>query len=180
MQTPIIVIDGQELPIDAATAETDEAIRQALRGFYPDITNATITRRTENDRLIITIVKRAGTKGATKKSIVTPSACFRRIVKVRRAKSHAYENKVEGERFDGVLEVLKASPEELNPAVRLAYELQTAIATGEMTHAGVALRRQEIEEAVLDGEREARQVTAALDSLKAAPAISSSQIPTGF
>lgn len=180
MQTPIIVIDGQELPIDAATAETDDAIRQALRGFYPDITNATITRRTENDRLIITVVKRAGTKGATEKSNIKPNAFFRRTVKARRAKLHAHENKAEGDRFSGVLKVLKASPEELNPAVRLAHELQTAIATGEITHAGVALRRREIEEAILDGEREARQVTAALDSLKGAPAVSSSQIPTGF
>ncbi|MCP9496861.1 MAG: hypothetical protein MSG64_20690 [Pyrinomonadaceae bacterium MAG19_C2-C3] len=180
MQTPIIVIDGQELPIDAATAETDEGIRQALRGFYPDITNATITRRTENDRLIITIVKRAGTKGATEKSSVTPGAFIRRKVKARQAKFHAHENKAEGNRFGSVLGVLKAAPEELNPAVKLAYELQTAIATGEMTHAGVALRRREIEEAVLGGEREARQVTAALDSFKGAPAVSSSQIPTGF
>ena len=62
---PIIKLEGQEIPIDAALAASDDLIRKALLPFYPEVGNATIGRKEENGDTIITIVKRAGSIGCT-------------------------------------------------------------------------------------------------------------------
>ena len=102
MQTQVqehaVEIDGQIVPVDSRTAATDESIRQALRGFYPEIANATITRRTEGTRELISIVKRAGPKGASD----------------------------EGADVRRVLARLRAIPTTENPAIQLARELDEA------------------------------------------------------
>ena len=73
---PIIKLEGQEIPIDAALAASDDLIRKALLPFYPEVGNATIGRKEENGETIITIVKRAGSKGLTpfEQLVVTPES----------------------------------------------------------------------------------------------------------
>ena len=62
---PILKIDGQELELDEAMAASDELLRQGLAPFYPFMQNALIERKTDKDgQLVISVVKRAGTKGA--------------------------------------------------------------------------------------------------------------------
>jgi hypothetical protein len=61
---PILKIDGQELELDEAMAASDELLRQGLAPFYPFMQNALIERKTDKDgKLVIEVVKRAGTKG---------------------------------------------------------------------------------------------------------------------
>ena len=51
--------DGQDIPLPADVAASDDLIRKALAPFYPDVVNAEIRR----DDKGVTVIKRAGPKG---------------------------------------------------------------------------------------------------------------------
>lgn len=55
-----IKIEGTEIPMEAEMCKTDETLKAALAPFYPAVTNADIKRAGN----VITITKRAGSKGA--------------------------------------------------------------------------------------------------------------------
>jgi hypothetical protein len=57
-------IEGQEIPLPPEIGETDDAVRKALAPYYPEVTNALITRVVTDDLVTLTIVKKAGSKGA--------------------------------------------------------------------------------------------------------------------
>ncbi len=59
-----IVIEGQTIPVPEEIGASDEAVKRALAPFYPDVANALVTRVTKDELTTITVVKRAGTKGA--------------------------------------------------------------------------------------------------------------------
>lgn len=59
----LIKIDGAEMPLDDAIAKDDATLKQALAPFYPGVANSDIKRATENGQMVVTIVKRAGSKG---------------------------------------------------------------------------------------------------------------------
>ena len=61
----IVKLEGQDIPLADEIAATDDRVRAALAPFYPDVTNAEIQRKQEGEQTIITIVKRAGPKGAS-------------------------------------------------------------------------------------------------------------------
>jgi hypothetical protein len=56
--------NGQSFEMDDAVAGDDNILKQALRSIYPEIGDATITRKTEDGQLVVTVVKQAGRKGA--------------------------------------------------------------------------------------------------------------------
>ena len=149
----ILEIDGQEIPLDAETASSDHEIRLALRGCYPEIANATISRRTEGEREIITVIKRAGTKGREGQP-VSP--------------------------LEEVLAELWAVPETVPPAVLLAAELQAQMAAETLSLGGLALRRGEMEAAIAAGEDEIAQVRRAQARLCQALPQAAAQVPQGF
>ncbi len=62
----IIKIEGQEFPLDVAIAADDELLKTALSPHYPSIKNAAITRETRLGQMIVSIVKKAEHKGASR------------------------------------------------------------------------------------------------------------------
>lgn len=56
--------DGAEFEIADDVARDDQHLREALAPFYAELANAEINRSEEDGRLIVTVTKRAGTKGA--------------------------------------------------------------------------------------------------------------------
>ncbi len=163
----VVVIDNQEIPLDAETAASDHEIRQALKWCYPEIANATINRRTEGEREIITVIKRAGTKGV---------ADCRGTARERRGEGSA----VAGRTLSKVVAALISAPEEINRAVLVASELQTKIATGDLTLGELTLKRAEVQDALDAGEAEETRVEQARVKLLSAPAQSSCFVPAGF
>lgn len=59
-----ISADGAEFEITDDAARDDRHLREALAPFYPELMNAEINRLEEDGELIVTVTKRAGTKGA--------------------------------------------------------------------------------------------------------------------
>jgi hypothetical protein len=149
----ILEIDQQEIPLDAETAASDDEIRLALRGCYPEIANATISRRTEGERKFITVIKRAGTKG--RERVVTSS-------------------------LEEVLAELRAAPETVPAAVSLAAALQAQMAMETLSLGGLALRRGEMAAAIAAGEDEIAQVRQAGARLRQALPQAAATAPVGF
>ncbi len=58
-----ITTDGSEFEVADEIARNDQKLQEALTPFYPELANAEITRSEQEGRLIVTMVKRAGTKG---------------------------------------------------------------------------------------------------------------------
>lgn len=56
--------DGAEFEIADDVARDDRHLREALTPFYAELANAEINRSEEDGKLIVTVTKRAGTKGA--------------------------------------------------------------------------------------------------------------------
>jgi len=59
-----IMIEGQEIPVPEEIGKDDDSVKRALTPFYPEVANAMITRVATDDTTTVTVVKRAGTKGA--------------------------------------------------------------------------------------------------------------------
>jgi hypothetical protein len=59
-----ISADGAEFEITDDVARDDRHLSEALAPFYPELANAEINRSEEDGKLIVTVTKRAGTKGA--------------------------------------------------------------------------------------------------------------------
>ncbi|HEX2915977.1 MAG TPA: hypothetical protein VH186_34765 [Chloroflexia bacterium] len=59
----ILKFEGQEISIDDRMAQNDKMLLEFVATFSPELANATITRKKEGDRLVVTLTKRAGPKG---------------------------------------------------------------------------------------------------------------------
>lgn len=59
-----IRIEGQEFELDAALAQEDKTLKVVLQPHFASIENANITREVKDEKLTVTIVKRAQHKGA--------------------------------------------------------------------------------------------------------------------
>ena len=162
----VVVVDNQEIPLDAETAASDHEIRQALRWCYPEIANATINRRTEGEREIITVIKRAGTKGTAAGDVIE-KAEFNALRSARRT-------------LEDVCSELRRAPEDINPAVECAYTLQARIASGALTLTDLILLEDEMQGAIEAGESEERRVEQARTRLVRASAVAAPSVPTGF
>ncbi len=57
-------IDGQNFPLPDEIGLKDELVRAALAPFVPWIVNAQIQRREEGGNTLVTVIKRADTKGS--------------------------------------------------------------------------------------------------------------------
>ncbi|MFB2891647.1 hypothetical protein ACE1CI_01765 [Aerosakkonemataceae cyanobacterium BLCC-F50] len=60
---PIIILEGQRISLISEQCATDESIVNTLLPFYPDVANATISRKVVDGEEHIEIVKKVGTKG---------------------------------------------------------------------------------------------------------------------
>ncbi|MBD2180305.1 hypothetical protein H6S82_00765 [Planktothrix sp. FACHB-1355] len=59
----IVILEGQKIPLTPEQSVTDESIVNTLLPFYPDVANATISRKVVDGEEHIEIVKKVGTKG---------------------------------------------------------------------------------------------------------------------
>lgn len=141
----LVKLDGQEFEIDNSIAADDNLIRQSLTPFYPAVANATINRETKDDQEIITIVKRAGTKGMS-----TP------------------------------LEQLLNSPEEINPALRMAWRLRSLEGAEEVDPMQLIALQEQIDIAIEAGDAEAQKVEQSLRFLHGVVSQEPPLIPIGF
>ncbi|NMC84311.1 MAG: hypothetical protein GYA58_03395 [Anaerolineaceae bacterium] len=58
-----VVIEGQTIPVPEEIGANDETVKRAMTPFFPQVSNAMLTRVEKDGVTTITIVKRAGTKG---------------------------------------------------------------------------------------------------------------------
>ena len=66
-----ISTDGTEFEVKDDIARDDQRLREALTPFYPEMANAEITRAEQDGKLIVTMAKRAGTKGFNRSDVLT-------------------------------------------------------------------------------------------------------------
>jgi hypothetical protein len=59
----IVEIEGQKIPVDEETGQSDDEIKSTLAPYYPDVKNAKITRTVKDEVTTISVVKQAGKKG---------------------------------------------------------------------------------------------------------------------
>ncbi len=59
-----VAIDGQNFPLPDEIGAKDELVRAALAPFVPWIVNAQIQRKEEGGNTLVTVIKRADTKGS--------------------------------------------------------------------------------------------------------------------
>src|SRR6059058_6119836 len=59
-----ITLNGQTFDLDDSIAGDEARLKDALAPYAPDIHTAQITRTQQGDKLLVTITKRAGTKGS--------------------------------------------------------------------------------------------------------------------
>lgn len=63
MTTYNILIEGQTIPVSEEIGANDANVKAALSPFYPDASNAMITRVEKDGVVTVNVVKRAGSKG---------------------------------------------------------------------------------------------------------------------
>lgn len=78
------------------------------------------------------------------------------------------------------LDLLQASPEEVNPALLMAWELKRRELAAPLDVLDLLPLAGEIEAAVNAGQEMVNETDQALKRLKAAPGVPSPQAPTGF
>lgn len=66
----ILKLEGQELPLTAEIAATDQTIIAAIAPFFPEAASAEIKREQNGETTIIRLVKKAGTKGNYLENII--------------------------------------------------------------------------------------------------------------
>jgi hypothetical protein len=64
MATAVVKIEGSELELDETICKSDKTLKEALSPYYPAVSNADIKREEKNGQTVITVTKRAGSKGA--------------------------------------------------------------------------------------------------------------------
>jgi hypothetical protein len=58
-----VKIDGSEMELPDEICKTDKSLKDALTPFYPGAANSDVKRETKDGHTVITVTKRAGSKG---------------------------------------------------------------------------------------------------------------------
>jgi hypothetical protein len=159
----LLRIDGQERPIDIAlVTSTDNyaKLRKIMARFFPLIGNASISHKKEGDKTVVTVVKRADSKGR----------------KRDRAVDESHQSRV----LRIITERLDEAPTEDNPALTYARALRLKLAAGRLSIPQLRNRRQGIDQVIKAGEDEAKRVKSITNKLDAASPIPSIVVPAGF
>lgn len=64
MATIVLADSGQRFTLDDAIAADDTQVTEILRESYPELGTPTIRRETQDDTLVVTVIKRPGSKGS--------------------------------------------------------------------------------------------------------------------
>ena len=147
----MIVIEGQHIPVPEEIGASDAAVKAALTPTWPDAANAMITRVTKDDLVTVTVVKKAGTKGA------------------RRGKK--------GERRLP-LQYLVSCKGGMNPAIALYQELQGR--DGGLSPEETLELGDQVEGAIEAGQKQYQKVREARERLEKAQAVAAPGLAAGF
>jgi len=186
-----LTVSGQtRTGLPEAMLDTDEKVRAYLSTFMPDAGTAEITRRVDaQGDLHITVIKRAGPKGAT-----APASTRRRAPKAGlRTPSHPAHTRHDHQEplprvqllFDPdtitappanqtvqrqIVAALMAAPEVVNPALALCWRLDEREAAGTLSLELLTRLGPMIERAEAASADEVQRITRTLAVLTAAPA----------
>jgi len=129
----LIKLEGQIIPVEDAIAADDELIKKALLPFYPEVGNALISRTQEDGNTVISVLKRAGTKGVSPFEVLVGAS-----ESVNPAIALAWE-----------IKRLEAKGELEDPIVLLRYskQIDQAIEQGENEASDVARSRAKLQTA---------------------------------
>lgn len=150
-----VSIEGQKIPLPAELASDDKKILDALVPFFPGITNGKIMRGEPIDGLVtITIIKQAGTKGASRSSDGT---------------------------VGGALQKLRKAKSEKNPVVALMEQMEDrSVKLHDLAPTELIKMDRAIEKALEEGEKEANWIKDIERALRSATPMSSPVVPEGF
>jgi hypothetical protein len=160
----VLRIDGQEKPIDPSLASATDnyaKLRKIMATIFPLIGNASISDKKEGEKTVVTVVKRADSKG-------------RKVA--RDAKDESHQSKV----LRMITECLDEAPPEENPALTYARALRLKLAAGRLSISQLRNRRRGIDQVIKAGEDEANRVKSITNKLDAASPIPSIVVPAGF
>lgn len=152
--------DGQELSLPDSIANDDAQLKAALTPFYPEMANATIRRETLGGEIIVTMTKQAGTKGAERTGAGAGAGELRPV---------------------GLY--LEDAPQELNPALRVAWRIQYMQALDRLELEDLIELQPKIEAAYQEGQHAATFINRVAETLKNCPARPASKLtnmPAGF
>lgn len=157
-----IKIEGQEINMPEEIAGNDDVLKSALSPYFPGAANAKYMRSKEKDGVItVTVVKQAGTKGATPSSI---NIVLKKSEEKSKALSFLDANlpvSVE----DQVLRMLIDAPEGLNPLMVLDQKLSSSPAMNQCPFETMLKRDAEISKALEIGEAEVSSMEKTFRSL---------------
>ena len=199
MATVKLAGDGQEMQLEESVAASDEQLKRILVLFYPDLSNADIRRETDKEgRMVVTVVKRAGSKGlaplttttnTTTSNDITPNRSYDCGYLPPTATASAMSDKKDGE--DGAItpefederssgfhqqsQILAAltdptEPQQLNPTLHLAWQTRQLEISGKLDLTTLLAMQPRIIASIEAGQAEQERVDNSLSSLKSAPA----------
>lgn len=161
----VLRIDGQERPIDEALVTSQDnyaKLRKIMARFFPLIGNASISHKKEGETTVVTVVKRADSKGRKEK-------------RARRS-GESHQSAV----MRMIIRNLDEAPPEENPALVYARALRLKLAAGRVSVSQLRTRRQGIDQVIKTGEEESVCIKSIVNKLDAAAPIASSVVPVGF
>lgn len=146
-----IMIEGQEIEMPEEIAADDGALKSALSPYFPGAANARYTRSEPKDDVItVTVVKQAGTKGASPSPI---DVIIKRPGKQSPTLSFLYKTLPTSD-DDQVLRKLIIAHEGINPVKELDHKLSNQPAMNQIPFEAMLKRDEEIREAIEIGEIE--------------------------
>ena len=159
----VIVIDGQERPIDESLVTSSDnyaKLRKLLTRIFPLIGNATISHKKEGEKTVVRVVKRADQKGR-KQAGKGRESCQSAAIRL-------------------ITTSLDEAPPEENAALCLARALRFKLAEGRVTLFELRRRRPGIERVIQSGEAEVARLANIVHKLDRATPIPSETVPAGF
>jgi hypothetical protein len=181
-----ISIEGQEIDMPEEIAGDDAALKSALSPYFPGAANAKFMRSEPKDGVItVTVVKQAGTKGASEESQLKVGSKITKILdEFRRAEDSSgfqvlLDRQMHNSPTDQVLQKLINAPQGINPVVALDNELEGRLLNQMGVEKLIALNDQ-IDEVISAGQDEFSKMESTLrglDLIEAAPSLS---VVTGF
>jgi hypothetical protein len=155
--------DGQKnIPIDDQIARDPKKLKDFLGTFY-DLENADITTEEKEGTTFIKIIKRAGSKGSNLAGLNPARVGGDRVMVAAK-----------------VLNELSQAPQEINPALLLAWELHLCQAAGTLDIPTLLTRYAQLREAISQGKQQVLFRNSTLAVLKTVPPAGATRLWPGF
>jgi hypothetical protein len=172
-----ISIEGQEIDMPEEIAGDDGALKSALSPYFPGAANAKFMRSEPKDGVItVTVVKQAGTKGATPSSI---DVIIKRPSGKTETQSFLDENLPNGIE-DQVLRNLIGAPKGINPVMALDNRLKGMPAMNQIGFEAMLKRDAEIGAIIEKGEIEVSNMARTHELLSETSAQPAPMVVPGF